>query len=249
MFYYFPYFDKFRVPSMILVLVQMSFPVLAGYGIMKIISLREHPDKKAMSILKYSAYIFAGIFVLSLLANKALSGWFVTRVNDYAATIQTSRPQYAQQFQALAEYMGTMFTNDFLMAFGLLSIAFWSGVLYINKKFSADILVLVIIILTVVDLWRIDCRGAKYYDNPQIKNQFQTPEYVKAIKSQNDKEPFRILNLKQDGSLGSFNQNSNFNAYFLLEDFYGYSGIKPRTYQDIMDVVGPVIQHCGECLE
>ena len=48
-----------------------------------------------------------------------------------------------------------------------------------------------------------------------------------------------ILNLKQDGSLGSFNQNSNFNAYFLLEDFYGYSGIKPRTYQDIMDVVGP----------
>ena len=105
MFYYFPYFDKFRVPSMILVLVQMSLPVLAGYGIMKIISLREHPDKKALSILKYSAYIFAGIFVLSLLANKALSSWFVTRVNDYAATIQTSRPQYAQQFQVLAEYM------------------------------------------------------------------------------------------------------------------------------------------------
>ena len=240
MFYYFPYFDKFRVPSMILVLVQMSLPVLAGYGIMKIISLREHPDKKATSILKYSAYIFAGIFVLSLLANKALSSWFVTRVNDYAATIQTSRPQYAQQFQVLAEYMAGMFTNDFLMAFGMLSIVFWSAVLYINKKFSADVLVLVIIILTVVDLWRIDARGAKYYDSPQIKNQFQTPEYVKAIKSQNDKAPFRILNLKQDGSLGSFNQNSNFNAYFLLEDLYGYSGIKPRTYQDIMDVVGPV---------
>lgn len=239
MFYYFPYFDKFRVPSMILVLVQLSFPVLAGYGIMKIISLREHPDKKAVSILKYSAYIFAGIFVISILANKALSSWFVTRVNDYATTIQTSRPQYARQFQALAEYMGSMFTNDFLMAFGMLSLAFWSGKLYLNKKFSADILVLVIIILTVADLWRIDSRGAKYYDNPQIKNQFQTPEYVNAIKSQNDKEPFRILNLKQDGSLGSFNQNSNFNAYFLLEDFYGYSGIKPRTYQDIMDVVGP----------
>jgi len=239
MFYYFPYFDKFRVPSMILVLVQLSFPVLAGYGIMKIISLREHPDKKAVSIIKYSAYIFAGIFIISLLANKVLSSWFVTRVNDYAATIQTSRPQYAQQFQALAEYMGSMFTNDFLMALGMLSLAFWSSMLYLNKKFSADILVLVIIILTVIDLWRIDSRGAKYYDNPQIKNQFQTPEYVNAIKSQNDKEPFRILNLKQDGTLGSFNQNSNFNAYFLLEDFYGYSGIKPRTYQDIMDVVGP----------
>lgn len=239
MFYYFPYFDKFRVPSMMLVLVQMSLPILAGYGLMKIISLREHPDKKAISILRYSAYIFTGIFVISLLANKALSSWFVTRVNDYAATIQTSRPQYAQQFQVLADYIAGMFTSDFLMAFGMLSIAFWSGVLYLNKKFSADAFVLVIIILTVIDLWRIDARGAKYHDNPEIKNQFQTPDYVNAIKSQNDKEPFRILNLKQDGSLGSFNQNSNFNAYFLLEDMHGYSGIKPRTYQDIMDVVGP----------
>ncbi|MEJ2103961.1 MAG: hypothetical protein P8X47_05210, partial [Ignavibacteriaceae bacterium] len=30
MFNYFPFFDKFRVPSMILVLVQLSFPILAG---------------------------------------------------------------------------------------------------------------------------------------------------------------------------------------------------------------------------
>ncbi|MFA4922862.1 MAG: YfhO family protein, partial [Ignavibacteriaceae bacterium] len=42
--------------------------------------------------------------------------------------------------------------------------------------------------------------------------------------------------------LGSFNQNANSNAYFLLEDFYGYSGIKPRAFQDLMDVVGPVNQ-------
>ncbi|MDP2364727.1 MAG: hypothetical protein Q8M94_13290, partial [Ignavibacteria bacterium] len=32
LFYNLPYFDKFRVPSMILVLVQMSMPVLAGLG-------------------------------------------------------------------------------------------------------------------------------------------------------------------------------------------------------------------------
>ncbi|NWF90162.1 MAG: YfhO family protein [Ignavibacteriaceae bacterium] len=239
MFYYFPYFDKFRVPSMILVLVQMSLPVLAGYGIMKIISLREHTDKKAFSVLKYSAYIFAGIFVLSLIGNSALSSWFTGRVNDHAASLQTSNPQYAQYFQAFAEYMAKMFTNDFILAFGMLTVVFWSGVFFVNRKLSADAVVLVIIILTLIDLWRIDARGAKYHDNPEIKNQFETPEYVKAIKSQNDKEPFRILNLKQDRSLGSFAQNSNFNAYFLLEDFYGYSGIKPRTYQDIIEVVGP----------
>ncbi|MCW8812036.1 MAG: hypothetical protein OQK65_00780, partial [Chlorobium sp.] len=38
MFNYFPFFDKFRVPSMILVLVQVSFPILAGLGLVKILS-------------------------------------------------------------------------------------------------------------------------------------------------------------------------------------------------------------------
>jgi len=69
---------------------------------------------------------------------------------------------------------------------------------------------------------------------------FNTPDYVTAIKNQHDKEPFRMLNIKQDRSLGSLNNNSNYNAYFMLEDFYGYSAIKPRGYQDLMDVVGPV---------
>ncbi|MEO8233751.1 MAG: hypothetical protein ABI638_15840, partial [Ignavibacteriota bacterium] len=122
MFYYFPYFDKFRVPSMILVLVQLSLPVLAGYGIMKIISLRENADKKVINILKYSAYAFTGIFVISLLANSALSNWFVTRVNDYASSIQTSKPQNAQYFQAFSGYMSEMFMSDLLIAFAFLSI-------------------------------------------------------------------------------------------------------------------------------
>ena len=239
MFYYFPYFDKFRVPSMMLVLVQLSLPVLAGYGIMKIISLRENSDIKVISIVKYSAYTFTGIFIISLLANSALANWFVTRVNEFAAGIQASKPQNAQYFQAFSEYMADMFISDLLIAFAFLGIVFWAAVFYLNKKLSADFLVLVIIILTVVDLWRIDARGAKYHDAPEISNQFQAPDYVTVIKSQNEKDPFRMLNLKQDRSLGSFNQNSNFNAYFLLEDLYGYSGIKPRAYQDIMDVVGP----------
>jgi len=55
MFNYFPFFDKFRVPSMILVLVQLSFPILAGLGLVKIIALKENPDEK---IGKISGILF-----------------------------------------------------------------------------------------------------------------------------------------------------------------------------------------------
>ena len=83
-------------------------------------------------------------------------------------------------------------------------------------------------------------RGERYQNNPDMKKEFNTPDYITAIKNQKDKNPFRIINLKQDNSLGSIANNENFNMYFLVEDFYGYSAIKPRSFQDYMDVVGPV---------
>ncbi len=67
---------------------------------------------------------------------------------------------------------------------------------------------------------------------------FTKPDYIQAIENTGDKSLYRILNLKQDGSIGSLNQNSNFLTYFLEYDIYGYSGIKPRAIQDYYDVLG-----------
>ncbi len=239
-FYYFPFFNKFRVPSMALVLLQLSFPVLAGLGIMKIISLKDKKDFRLIKLLKNSAYVFTGLFIISILFNSAITDWFIGRINDYANSIAASRPQLSQQYRALSDYTAGMFSGDLIIAMGLLTATFGGALAYINSKISKDFWVLVIIVLTVFDLWRIDARGARYKDNPNTTKLFNPPDYITAIKNRNDKEPFRIFNLKQDGSLGSFRNNSNYNVNFLIEDFYGYSAIKPRTFQDYMDVVGPV---------
>jgi Bacterial membrane protein YfhO len=240
LFYHLPSFDKFRVPSMILVIVQLNFPILAGLGVMKIIQIKEEKNLKLTKVIKNIAFLFTGIFVISILMNSAISSWFTERVTAYASTLQASKPQMAQQFTALADYSSGMFTGDFIIAFVILAAASWIAYLYLNSKFSKDIFVIALIVFASIDLWRIDSRATKYIDNPEINNMFDTPNYVNVIKKQNEKDPFRILNLKQDGSLGSFNNNSNYNAYFLLEDYYGYSGVKPRAYQDLIDVVGPV---------
>ncbi|MDP2303244.1 MAG: YfhO family protein [Ignavibacteria bacterium] len=253
LFYNLPYFDKFRVPSMILVLVQLSLPLLAGYGIMKIISLKGERNNKAISLIKYLAFAFTTLFVLTLLFNNAFSDSFTSKVQNsnrfknleqsfYSSIYLFGNEQISKSEldSALLKHISGMLISDMLIAFSITALTFWLAYGYIKNKLSRDVLVLSIIVLALIDLWRIDSRGAKYSDNPDVDGLFNTPDYVNAIRGQKDSEPFRILNMKQDGSLGSFNQNSNFNAYFLLEDFYGYSGIKPRAYQDIIDVVGPV---------
>jgi hypothetical protein len=103
---------------------------------------------------------------------------------------------------------------------------------------SRDLMIGIIIILSLIDVVRIDSRGETYTEAQNVEQFFNKPAYISAIESLNDKSVFRIINLKQDGSLGSIQQNSNYNAYFLMQDLYGYSGIKPRAYQDYMDVLG-----------
>ncbi|MCU7495272.1 MAG: YfhO family protein [Ignavibacteria bacterium] len=230
MFYYFPSFDKFRVPSMILVLVQMSFPFLAGIGLWKIITLRSEKDLKAEKIVKFAAIGFTGLLVLSFLMNGVLRDWFTARVNESG-----KNPQYLKQ---LADYASDMFLADTHIVLALAALTFGLALTYVNAKISRDAVLLAVVVFTVFDLWRIDNRGAEYVQEANMDADFSQPFYISAIKAQNNKEPFRIINLKQDGSLGSVGNSANFNAYFLVQDIFGYSGVKPRAYQDIMDVVG-----------
>jgi hypothetical protein len=237
-----PSFDNFRAPSMILHVVQLLFPILAGLGIMKVISLREEKNLKMENILKYTAIAFAGLFVVVLLLSGSFGDMFAQRLNDFISGLGKSQreQQEAQTYKALSEYMKSMFTGDLLIGFALLALTFGLIYAYVKAKLNKELFVAAIAILIIFDLFRIGERGATYTDAASINNMFTEPNYISVIKKQNDNEPHRLLNLKQDGSMGSFAQNANFNVYFLQEDFFGYSAAKPRSFQDMMDVIGPV---------
>jgi len=230
MFNYFPFFDKFRVPSMMLVLVQLSFPILAGLGIAKVISLKKGNDKKAEVLVRNTAFVFAGLLIFTLILSAPVKDWFIGRV--------LASGQRGEQLKPIHDYMANMFMTDARLAFFFSAAVFGLIYTYIKSKLSADMMIIGITLLVVIDLVRIDLRGETYVNYSDIEQKFNKPEYVTAIESFKDKSTFRILNLKQDGSIGSVKQNSNFNAYFLLQDLYGYSGIKPRGFQDYMDVLG-----------
>lgn len=230
MFNYFPFFDKFRVPSMILVLVQLSFPILAGLGLVKIISLRDSADEKVGKIIRNTFFVLAGIFILTLLLGSPIKDWFISRVVE--------DPEKGSRLKVLHDYMGDMFVSDTRLAFFFAAATFGLAFAFIRKKLSADHIVIAIIVLTVIDLFRINYRGETFTEYSGIEQLFIKPDYIQAIENTGDKSLFRVLNLKQDGSIGSLNQNSNYLSYFLMYDIYGYSGIKPRAIQDYYDILG-----------
>jgi hypothetical protein len=201
---------------MILVLVQLSYPVLAGLGIAKVISLKKENHKKTEALVRNTALVFGGLLLFVLISSAPIKEWFIGRV--------LASGQRGEQLKPIHDYMANMFIADARLAF--------------FSRLSADVMIIGITVLVVFDLVRIDLRGETYVEYSRIEQIFNKPEYVQAIVSFNDKSTYRLLNLKQDNSYGTVSQNSNFNAYFLQQDLYGYSGIKPRGFQDYMDVLG-----------
>ncbi len=236
MYHYFPIFNNFRAPSMILTVLQITFPILAGLGVMKIISLRDEKNPKFEKVLRNAAIFFSGLFLLSIILGGSLGSWFTQRVNDHAALIGQS--QQSQMFTALTEYMSDMFKADLMIALALLALTASISYAYVTSKLNKELFVLGLAVMILFDLFRIGTRGASYVEAEQIKELFREPDYISVIKKQNEKDPFRILNMKRDG-MGTAGNNANYNVYFHQEDFSGYSAVKPRSYQDIIDAVSP----------
>ena len=230
MFHYFPFFDKFRVPSMILVLVQLSFPLLAGLGLVRILSLKKESNLKVERLIRNAAILFGGLFVISLVLASPIKDWFIGRVVESG--------EKGTRLQPLHDYMSGMFLTDARLAFFFTAAVFGMAYAFIKGKLSGDLFAIAVAVLILIDLFRVNHRGETYTDNAQQDNLFSKPDYIQAIENTGDRSLFRILNLKQDGSIGSLNQNSNFLTYFLQYDIYGYSGIKPRAIQDYYDVLG-----------
>ncbi|MCH8940869.1 MAG: YfhO family protein [Bacteroidetes bacterium] len=228
---YFPFFNKFRAPVMILNIVQLSLPILAGLGLMKIFYIKNDKDLSGKIIIKRTAIVLSVLLALSVVFNQAIIGWFVGRI--------ASAGQRGSQLSQLSDYISNMFMGDVYFSLFLSAGVFWLAYIYVKGKITYDLLGVLVLIIVVVDLWRVDFRGINYSDEKNITQDFIMPAYLKAIKSENNNTPYRLLNLKQDRTLGSFSHNNNYYVNFLVEDFYGYSGIKPRTYQDIIDVIGP----------
>ncbi len=159
-----------------------------------------------------------------------IKSWFIDRI--------VAAGQKTEQLKPIHDYMATMFLNDFRLAMLFTGLTFALAYAYLKSKLSADLFVVALIILVVFDLFRIDYRGETYTDNSKTEEMFVKPEYINAIERDAGNSIYRVLNLKQDGSIGSLNQNSNFLAYFLMYDIYGYSGIKPRAIQDYYDILG-----------
>lgn len=245
MYYYFPFFNKFRIPSMILVLIQIFIPVLAGYGIASFLKQRaenKHGDiqKTKKTLIRSVALVALTCVILSFSYESFLSKQDMQNLAStfYGLGLPKDRliDQAFQQipanvFQLLKEHVVTMVTTDLYAGLALLILAFGAFLLYLENRLSFNTLAGILVIVVLVDLWRIDYKPMHPEDRQQQATIFATPDHVQFV--QKDTSLFRVLQF-----VGGQPPYDNTLAYWKIQNAYGYQGAKMRAYQDVVEVVG-----------
>jgi len=242
---YLPYFNKFRVPSMILALLQTFVPVLAGFGIASLMKKREE-GMSTETVKKWTVTlgVLATLFFISIVGQELVGSVFDSIWDDATLAQRLAQgygyqslsqlpPEAVSQLQQQAAGMKRVVLGEVQtdVTIGILLLGLTLGVVYLFMKRSvgSTLLVPILIVIVCIDLWRIAYKPKDTQPSRQGEAIFAAPEYVKYL--QKDTTVFRVLQFQNgqppfDNSL----------AYWKIRSAYGYSGSKMRSYQDLVDV-------------
>ncbi len=221
----FPYFNNFRVPVMILILVQFNVTVLAAMGLDTLSGLKEKIIPRWLWIAIGSAGLWLLVLVLGIgpLESVVRQGFTALRSND---------PNMVRMINNLR---WEIWNQDAWILLAWLCLAIGVVWLWIQRRIPKHVFLIIIVVIAILDIatvdWRIihpgpkSGRSAATISTKAIKRYFAPDPVINFL--QNQQDDFRIY------PVGNLFLESRFRA-FGLESVGGYHPAKLKITNEFI---------------
>ena len=236
---YLPLYNKFRAPSMIIVVPTLLIGILSMYGIgatLKATNLKSFLQEHKIG------WITLGFVFIALLGLYFTSDFKSESEKQLMSQItQIQDPNQKAAFEgpardlvnAIAEDRKGFIESDLTRTFIFIGFAFLFIYLYIKRSIQASFFIVAIGILTLVDLFQINMQYLKpsqYIEASENENVFALTALDNALLK--DKTNYRIIDLRR-GVQTAFNEGAIMAYHHKLVG--GYNPAKLSIYQDLIE--------------
>lgn len=225
-----PLYNKFRTPSMSLVIANVTMVFMAVLALKNIFDKENPIDKKKLNLGLYiSTGITAGFILLMMLLS---SSFKFTGAGDVQMAAQYG-DQWSMIQDVLVKDRKALFMSDSWRSLVLILLSAGMLWLFINQKIKkSGIIIGVLACLVLIDLWGVDRRylnDSNFFTEKRIKlKPTQNDQIIDQYAAQFGDKDYRVF----DCSVNTFN-DSYPSAFH--HQIGGYSAAKLRRYQDIID--------------
>ena len=211
-----PFFSKFRIPSMIFILLAISIPYLAAIGLDKLIT-----NEKTQIVKKKILWVFGGFIGLTfifLIFGESILSFSSLSDNRFNPAILSQVKDIRKE----------LFNKGIMLALVLSGSTFGLSWLFLKGEVNKKIFSTLIVLFSIGDLWVVNNEFLFLKKPEKINLYFRETPLINYLK--NDNSHFRIFPVDE--------LNSNKYGYWGIQSIGGYRAVKLRHFQDLMDAGG-----------